>query len=232
MNMENWAENECRLACKRENPEYDFDNDNDINDDDVDYVCSCYKSALKAYNSMYNDNHSGYSWHITRNILIRLIDNLPLTPITEDDFVVPDDYSEDECYTYERNVKRIIQCPRCSSLFRYEMKDGTVKYHDNNRAYFINIENLDDTYRSSTDFLDELYPITLPYYPSVNKYKIYAQSFLVDEKNGDYDTKGIIYMITPDGTRINLNIYMTEVDNNMVIITRDEYDKLLMKRIK
>ena len=36
------AEQECRLACKKENPNFDFDSD------DFDSGCSCYKSALKA----------------------------------------------------------------------------------------------------------------------------------------------------------------------------------------
>ena len=43
MSMYSWAEQECRLACKKENPDFDFDSD------DFDYGCSCYKSALKAY---------------------------------------------------------------------------------------------------------------------------------------------------------------------------------------
>lgn len=37
--MLDWAENECRIACKRENPEFDFDNERDW-----DYGGSCYKS--------------------------------------------------------------------------------------------------------------------------------------------------------------------------------------------
>ena len=26
--VSDWAERECRIACKRENPNFDFDNDN------------------------------------------------------------------------------------------------------------------------------------------------------------------------------------------------------------
>ena len=54
--MYSWAEQECRLACKRENPNFDFDSN------DFDYGCSCYKSALKAYNSLVEDDHSGMSF--------------------------------------------------------------------------------------------------------------------------------------------------------------------------
>ena len=80
MGMYEWAEQECRLACKKENPNFDFDSD------DFDYGCSCYKSALKAYKSLLEDEHSGMSFSFTRNILERLMRGEPLTPITDDDF--------------------------------------------------------------------------------------------------------------------------------------------------
>ena len=41
MSMYKWAEQECKLACKKENPNFDFGSD------DFDYGCSCYESALK-----------------------------------------------------------------------------------------------------------------------------------------------------------------------------------------
>ena len=79
MSMYEWAEQECRLACKRENPDFDFDGD------DFDYGCSCYKSALKAYKSLVEDDHSGMSFSFTRDILERLMRHEPLTLITDDD---------------------------------------------------------------------------------------------------------------------------------------------------
>ena len=63
MSMYEWAEQECRLACKKENPNFDFDSD------DFDYGCSCYKSALKAYTSLAVDGLSGMSFSFTRDIL-------------------------------------------------------------------------------------------------------------------------------------------------------------------
>ena len=59
-----WAEKEIEMACKKENPEWDGKS--------FDYGCSCYQSALKAYKSLEKDEHSGCSWNITKNILIRL----------------------------------------------------------------------------------------------------------------------------------------------------------------
>ena len=80
MSLYEWAENECRLACKKENPDYNFDSD------DFDYGCCCYKSALKAYKLLLEDEHSGASWSFTKRILERLMNSQPLTPITDADF--------------------------------------------------------------------------------------------------------------------------------------------------
>ena len=78
MNMIDWAKREIAIACKKENPDWDGKS--------FDYGCSCYQSALKAYESLCNDDHSGYSFSITKNILIRLMEGRPLTPITDEDF--------------------------------------------------------------------------------------------------------------------------------------------------
>ena len=229
MSVLDWAEQECRIACKRENPDFNFDDDKAF-----DYGCSCYKSALKAYKSLCNDGHSGYSWSITKNILIRLMNDQPLTPITDEDFFMnapKESFEFDSDYLKKQGLKSEIQCPRMTSLFRSEALDGTVSYHDINRAYFVNAEEPSDTYSTNTDFLDEMFPITMPYMPEQGKYKIYAQTFLTDPKNGDFDTKGLLYMDTPKGERVALNIFRTERNGKMVDISKEEYDELLRKRI-
>ena len=229
MSMQEWAERECRIACKNENPDFDFDNE-----EDFDYGCNCYKSALKAYKSLMEDGHSGMSFSFTKNILIRLMEGKPLVPITDKDFFnedgspaffdMPDDYLK------ERGLKSEIQCPRMSSLFRKETLDGKVSYTDVDRSYFINIENPSETYTSNSKFLDELYPITMPYTPD-GKYKIYAQTFLTDKANGDFDTRGIFYLITPKGKRVDLNLFYTEIDGEWTQITKLQYETLREKRI-
>ena len=119
-----------------------------------------------------------------------------------------------------------------SSLFRRETLDGKVSYSDNNRAYCINIENPSVTFSSAKDqVVDEFFPITMPYMPEEGKYKVYCQTFLTDKKNGDFDTQAILYFITPDGKRVDVNRYQTEKDRKMVDITKEEYDTLLKKRI-
>ena len=225
MSMYDWAEQECRLACKKENPNFDFDSD------DFDYGCSCYKSALKAYKSLMIDGHSGTSFSFTRNILERLMRHEPLTPITDDDFEGGNLIYDDEDLE-SMGLKSEIQCPRMSSLFRKETIDGEVTYCDVNRAYCVNIETPSDTFSSSVNnIVDELFPIKMPYLPEKEKYKVYVQTFLTDRKNGDFDTRGIIYLITPDGKRIDINRYYTEKNGEMVEISKDEYDELLEKRI-
>lgn len=231
MSLMDWAERECRIACKKENPSYDFDSD-----EEFDYGCGCYKSALKAYRSLLGDKHSGSSFGFTKNILIKLMDGQPLTPITDDDFFRVERGTEacplasDE-YLKERGLKSHYQCPRMSSLFREETLDGKVSYHDVDRAYFVNIEDPSDTYSSWDRFLDDMFPITMPYIPERGKYKIYAQTFLVDENNGDFDTKGILYVITPSGEKVDIGIYQTEKNGKMVNITKEEYESLLLKRV-
>lgn len=225
MSMYEWAEQECRLACKKENPNFDFDSD------DFDYGCSCYKSALKAYKSLMRDGHSGTSFSFTRNILERLMRHEPLTPIMDDDFEGGNLIYDDEDLE-SMGLKSEIQCPRMSSLFRKETIDGKVTYCDVNRAYCVNIETPSDTFSSSANnIVDELFPIKMPYLPEKEKYKVYVQTFLTDRKNGDFDTRGIIYLITPDGKRIDINRYYTEKNGEMVEISKDEYDELLEKRI-
>ena len=225
MSMYDWAEQECRIACKKENPDFNFDSE------DFDYGCSCYKSALKAYKSLCEDDHSGASFNFTRIILERLMEGQPLTPITDEDFEGGVSIFSDKDLA-SRGLKSEIQCPRMSSLFRRETLDGKVSYNDNNRAYCINIENPSVTFSSAKDqVVDEFFPITMPYIPEKGKYKVYYQTFLTDKKNGDFDTQAILYFITPDGKRVDVNRYQTEKDGKMVDITKEEYEYLLKKRI-
>ena len=224
--MYDWAEQECRLACKKENPNFDFDSD------DFDYGCSCYKSALKAYKSLAEDGHSGMSFSFTRDILERLMRHEPLTPITDDDFKDGSLIYSDEDLA-SMGLKSEIQCPRMSSLFRKETVDGKVTYCDVNRAYSINVETPSDTFSCGreTNIVDEMFPIKMPYLPEKEEYKVYIQTFLADKKNGDFDTQGILYLITPEGKRIDINRYYTEKAGKMVEISKDEYDELLTNRL-
>lgn len=217
---------ECRLACKKENPDFDFDSD------DFDYGCSCYKSALKAYKCLMDDNHSGMSFSFTRGILERLMRHEPLTPITDDDFKGGNLIYSDEDLA-SMGLKSEIQCPRMSSLFRKETVDGKVTYCNVDRSYCVNVETPSDTFSCGreTNIVDEMFPIKMPYLPEKEEYKVYVQTFLTDKKNGDFDTQGILYLTTPEGKRIDINRYYTEKAGKMVEISKDEYDELLKRRL-
>ena len=72
MNMREWAKREVEIY-KKEN----------FTDDDFNYGNACVDSALRAFNSLYEDNHSGFSIRITQIMLNRLIDGKPLTEIED-----------------------------------------------------------------------------------------------------------------------------------------------------
>lgn len=218
MSMKDWAEKEIEIACKRENPNWDGES--------FDYGCSCYQSALKAYKSLCEDDHSGMSFDITKNILIRLMNGLPLSPITDDDF--------DEIDGYTSINGKTIQCPRMSSLFKEIDKDNNISYSDVNRYYCIDVNNPKNTYGGGLGaiLVDKLFPITLPYTPSVNKYKFYCEDFLQDPKNGDYDHQACFYVITPNGDKIELDEFYKEVDGEMIRVSKEEYLKDKEERCK
>lgn len=222
MKMSDWAENEVRIACEREAP--------NRKEGEWDYGCACYESAFKAFKSLMEDGHSGYSIGFTKNILNRLIDGKPLTPITDKDFYIPENaeiIGNSPEYLKALGLKSSIQCPRMSSLFRDEKLDGTVEYKDVNRAICIDINNPNISYYNNfiVNIALKDFPIKMPYYPSSNEYKIYAEDFLTDKKHGDFDTIGIFYMITPELKRIEINRYFNLDGNEPIEISKEEYDK-------
>ena len=204
MTTNEWAEKEIEIACKKENPNWDGKS--------FDYGCACYQSALKAYKSLCEDGHSGTSFNITKNILIRLMEGLPLKPITDDDFtnVKPEIWESPE-YLKEHGLKSNLQCPRMFSLFREETLDGKITYIDVERTIMYDTTGCCHSSIASR-LVDEMFPITMPYYPSKEKYKVYGETFyMVDgvdktaEHTGTYNLVKIYYIITPNNERIEIN---------------------------
>lgn len=216
MSMTEWAENEVKLACKKENPDWDGES--------FDYGCSCYQSALKAYKSLCDDGHSGFSFSLTKNILIRLMNSLPLTPIEDTEDVWKMSYKDEDGTV-------IYQCVRKSSLFKDVKKDGSVSYHDNNRCYCQEIDDPKDTYINGVaeKFVDELFPITMPYYPNtLERYKVVVRTFSAEgyeKDNEDYNTRGYLFVDAPDGKHFDIGRFYADVNGRMVEITREEYLK-------
>lgn len=187
MDMLDWAENEVKIACEKEHP--------GLKEGEWDYGCTCYLSALKAYKSLIDDGHSGFSWNITANILKRLLHGNPLTPIedVDDNWYDAPIYKSDDHVTY--------QCKRKSSLFKEVYNDGRVKYRDSDMFICVDIHS-GITYSLGLirDVMQKEFPITFPYMPR-NTIKVYCEDFLAEAGNGDFDTVGIMYYKTDDGIK-------------------------------
>lgn len=212
MSMSEWAKREVEIACKRENP--------NRKDGEWDYGCACYESALKAYLSLMEDGHSGMSFGFTRNILIRLMDGLPLTPI--------EDKPEEWNLVYEeKNGTKGYQCRRMSSLFKHAHPDGTVTYSRTDDYYCKDV-NTGMTYSGggAREIIDRYAkPITFPYNPVAGKYVLTTAEYLTDRKNGDFDTKAYLTLTTPEGEKFEVNEYYGEIGGEWKQIARGEYDE-------
>ena len=179
-------------------------------------------SALKAFESLCEDGHSGYSFSVTRRILEKLLYNRPLTPITDEDFTNQ---------TSIFNDREEYQCSRMSSLFKTVYKDGSVEYSDVNRAYSFDAEFPDDTFTCGFDsnFLDRLIPITLPYDGTSTKYAIKVQRF--DTKDG-VEYRAILSITDPEGKVIPIDKYyrISNEDSEHKTITKEEFELALQNR--
>jgi hypothetical protein len=221
MSMQTWAEKEIEIACKREKEA------SETEEGCFDYGCACYESAYKAFKSLTEDGHSGFSIGLTKNILNRLIDGKPLTPIED----TPDVWSDvmDRC---DENKYTCYQCNRMSALFKYVYDDGTIKYKDIDSNYSVNVDS-DVSYHSGLvqRIMDELYPVTMPYYPPNKPTKFVCEEFLTDRKNGDFDTVGVLYCVRPDGEKVEINRFFQEAEHGWDEIDEAEYNKRKDKKL-
>ena len=222
MNTLEWAKNEIAIASNRERgnkPENEWD-----------YGCACYDSALNAFESLLGDSHSGMSIVFTKNILNRLIDGKPLTPIED----------TEDMWNYAHGKKdgsKCYQCKRMSSLFKYVTKDGSVSYNDVNRCYCASKEKPSDYWYNGfiLSIYNEMYPITMPYMPNNKPDIIVRDDLLIDRKNGDYDTIAILYIRRANGEKVEVNRYFKEDDESFTEISLEEYkerQKLHEERIR
>lgn len=216
--MLDWAKREVEIACKKEK------------EGGFDHAYACYESALKAFESLCEDDQSGLSIKMTQVILNRLIDRQPLTPIEDTDDVWNKVFRD-------KDGNIIYQCKRMSSLFKHVYADGTVKYDDINRSYCFHDPN--STYSSGLvgRIIDEMFPITMPYMPG-RPIKVYCEDFLVDKKNGDFDTVGVFYALKTENDKqekIEINRFFRESqddeEGNWVEISKDEYIQRKNKRL-
>ena len=183
----------------------------------VTYTSSCCDSALKAYECLAEDGHSGMSINVTLGLLNRLVEGKPLTAIKDDDSEVwEESHSEDGMTTY--------QCERMTSLFKTIAPDGSVTYTDVNRVICKDYET-GSTYTTALvrDTIDEMYPIEMPYYPSSKAYTVVCRDCLTDAKYGDLDTFAMLHVNLPDGTTVRINRYFKSADSGWVEIDEQEF---------
>lgn len=216
MSMTEWAKNEIAIACKKENPDWDGES--------FDYGCSCYASALKAYLSLMDDEHSGFSFSITKNILMRLLESKPLTPIDD----IPEVWADGICgWPIERGEdgSMTYQCKRMYSLFKTVHPDGRVEYYDTDRYYCTDEVCNGSIYTGggAGELLGEYFPITMPYYPPNGKYVIHTGNYLTNRKNGDWDTTVYRKIVTPEGNTLPVHRYFGQVGNEWKEITLGEF---------
>lgn len=220
MNLLDWAKREVEIACKKENP--------NRKEGEFDYGCACYESALKAFESLCGDGHSGFSIKITQQILNWMIDGQPLTPIEDTDDIW------DEC-SWDKNGEKQYQCKRMSSLFKTVYPDRHVEYSDVNRYVKIDINNPNSAWHSGLidRVMEEIFPITFPYMPG-KPIKVYCEDLLTDPKNGDFDTVGIFYAVKEENggqKRTEINRFFREsfegeeAENGWTEINYDEWCK-------
>lgn len=222
--MMGWAEREVDIACKRER------GDSKTEEGEWDYGCACYESALKAFNSLCKDGHSGFSIGLTKQILVRLIEGKPLTPINDTDDV----WNNISDISGIKGEEVNYQCKRMSSLFKYVYADGTVKYTDVDRYYCKDI-NTGNTYRFGFvgNLIEELFPITMPYIPEDKSIVAFCEDFLFDkESGGDFDTFAILYLRDPHGNNITVNKFFKEENDGLVEITEEEYNQRKVNAVK
>ena len=218
MKVLDWARKEVEIACRKKKTKKDMK--------------YCYRSALKAFESLCEDSHSSSSLSVTQDILNKLIDGQPLTPIEDkDDTWEVGGFPKDKC-------SRVYQCERLSSLFKEVRNDGAITYDDLERLYCVDIDNTDNTYMASglvRRIINERFPITMPYTPG-KPFKVYCKRFLSRQKYGDRQTIGILFVRNPKEDCIyEINRFFRETEINeegdWIEISEDEYEERKSRKL-
>lgn len=215
-----WAQKEVDTAIKYElacEEEYAKKEGRPIDETGIAYAENCYNNALEAYKVLTEGGHSGASWAFTRDILIKLMNDIPLTPILGAD----DEWCE--VYGLEVNARR-------SSLFRDKNDDGTYSYRDVDRV--ICVEDMGDHksyshYSLVSRIIDELHPITMPYCPTCKPIEVEVKLFdSVKAQIGSYDTVAVLdYRLPGETEKHGINRFFKEIDHKMVEIGFTEYNE-------
>ena len=208
MSMIDWARNEVSLACDHMTAE----------EREHDYAGVCFQTALKAFELICKESLTGFQVPQVQTILNRLISRKPLTPIED----VPESWHD--CHFTDPMLKQDLQCVRMSSLFKQVSHDGTVRYLDVNRVVCTDQVSSTTWHNGLANrLIEEMFPITFPYFPESKPYKVRMNDYLTDRKNGDFDTVMYIDVTSPDGTVTPINRYFGETEDGWKELTSDEF---------
>lgn len=210
MELLEWAKEQCRLYALRVK-----------DDDERNYVASCCDSALKAFESLLEDGHSGMSIVFTKQILDRMILVNPLVPLedTKDDWVYDGvlDNTIDYTHRYYSPLRK-----------HHHLDTGVDEFYDTNRCICANVNDLNGptwTNKFCTEICHNMFPITFPYFPDDKKYKILVEEILTDRKNGDFDTMAIRSIITPYRRHVIIDQFYKETEDGFEKIDRLEWEE-------
>ena len=214
MSTDIWAKREVELA-KNEALKSRSDNCS------AHYICECLNSALKAFNSLIEDGHSGASVEQTLMFLQRLVRRLPLTPIDEDTTWVKSNVSESGTITY--------QCARMTSLFKDVDREGNITYSDVHRVVCV---DKDDPHAPVwyngfvSKIVNSIYPIKFPYYTSSDPIIAYVSKHTTSLSE-DFDTMCIDSVKLDNGETVELKRFFKEDPsiNSWVEIDEEEYNR-------
>lgn len=191
----------------------------------LDYVVECYRSALRAYETMAADGHSGMSWGLTRQIFNRLAEGKPLKNLNSYDErpeewassnIIPDSFG-------------MLYNNRYSSLCCRVTENGNV-YSDCNRWVFEAPDHPNIPWHNGflSNYLDEKFPIQFPYNPITIHVRV--EEILTDPAHGDYDAQHIIDFADPEtGRKVCVNAYFEEVDGKWQEIGKKKWYALRKK---
>lgn len=222
MTEKSWAENEIEIV---------LDNLKKKQTEDYKYTEAVLNAALEVYNVLMEQGHSGMSYNYTCRVLKDLLDRKPLTPITGEDDEWSDKETRQDGTACQQNLRR-------SSLFKSTFPDGTIKYSDVDRVRSAEVGTHDYCWSSgiSTRVVDELFPITFPYYPE--------GTFLVDFVTlnslgenilfncGDYNGVFVYSFRTPEGKRYEVNrLFLEDEDGRMNEVKLEDADKELLDKL-
>ena len=176
-----------------------------------------YDSALGAYAAVLQDNHSGYSWDATRSIVHRMLSELALTPVLDEDFV--DIEAEEPATT-----------PRQFGLFKRLESDGSVTYTDNKRSVGVYL----DTGMAFTSGLvrkvvDEMFPIEMPYYTPSTPYRVYVRTYCdkgFPNDHHDFNREWVSHVITPSGQYLPIDRTWVDKGWGTLVEITDDKDEL------